>query len=378
VFFFFFFYSFLAHVDLLHDLYMEDCGLHCSLEDLSDPRKARVVRDKLVSQDRMKLATAVATKCAVETEPVWMAWGLRLLRLGDYDAAKEKINKCVESPDRINKGSLFDRSQMLTQILDILSEEPQEREALRDDLHLLEDALKHSADADTISVLPASLSTASENKQALSPVRYMQCVYYVSRIGTPAQLIRFWLSQGLLEDACRYIISGNLAENVFISEVLTHCLAFNTMKELFACLPRVDPKGNRKTRYLVQACKYLNEAHAFDLLLEMQEFMGDWCLAGLSCVKLFHIESNDSLRVQYLKMAEKHFSTALKESQQNRVRKSVQGARVEAENVGEVPGVATPTGTDDFNQQNMPLSENEMSKLRRICLFVCFFHHETI
>lgn len=80
-------------------------------------------------------------------------------------------------------------------------------------------------------------------------------------------------------------------------------------------------QGTRKTRYLVQACQYLNEAHAFDLLLELQEFMGDWCRAGLTCVKLFHIESNHTLRVQYLRMAERHFSAALKEMQQARVRK---------------------------------------------------------
>jgi hypothetical protein len=353
-------YRYLAHVDLLYDLYMEDCGLHCSLEDLSDPRRARVVRDKLVAQDRMKLAHAVATKCAIETEPVWMAWGLRLLRLGDYDAAKEKINKCIESSDRVVKGSMFDRSLMLSQILEILSEEPQERESLRDDLHALEEAVKQSPDGETIAV-PASLSSSvNESKQSLSPVRYMQCVYYLSRIGSPAQLIRFWLSQGLLEDACRYIISGNLPENVFISEVLTHCLAFNSMKELFACLPRVDPKGTRKTRYLVQACQYLNEAHAFDLLLEMQEFMGDWCRAGLTCVKLFHIESNHTLRVQFLKIAERHFSTALKEVQQSKVRKPQE---VEAE----------ASITEEFGQKSMPLSENEMSKLRMIVLFVFFF-----
>ncbi len=357
--------TYLAHVDLLHDLYMEDCGLQCSLEDLADPRKARIVRDKLVAEDRMKLANSVATKCAIESEPVWMAWGLRLLRLGDYDSAKEKLTKCIETSDRVTH-NMFDRSMMLNQILEILAAEPDERDTSRYELHAMEEALKQAADPDTLVLtLPTHVP---EPKQALSPARYMQCVYYLSRIGSPAQLIRFWLANGYLEDACRYIISGGLPESFFISEVLTHCLAFNAMKELFQCLPRIDPKGTRKTKYLVQTCKYLNEAHAFDLLLEMQEFMGDWCRAGQTCVKLFHIESNHALRFQYLKMAERHFSTAIKDAQQQRLQKSqllLSSNRFDLDlTIGE-PLSQTPATNDDFSQQQLPLSEAEMSKYFR-------------
>ncbi len=137
--------TFLSHVDLLHDLYVlafalrlffrvvamyvrvclvfahcerafryvEDCGVVCTFEDLAQPSRARIVRDRLIELDRINLAHAVATQCRVgfacfggcawalgsdgdgrqvESEPVWLAWGLCLLRSGDYEAAKEKVS----------------------------------------------------------------------------------------------------------------------------------------------------------------------------------------------------------------------------------------------------------------------------------------------
>jgi zinc finger FYVE domain-containing protein 26 len=357
--------TFLAHIDLLHDLFMDDCDIHCSLEELGDPRKARIIRDKLIEQDRMALATAVSTKCAIETEPVWMAWGLRLLRLGDYEAAKEKLNKCVET-ERGGNNAKFDRSVMLTQILEILQSGSDDKLGdtmlLREELHEMEDALKASGDADNFVYSPDVPSV--EGKPQLDTVRYMQCVYYLSRFGSTTQLIRFWLENGFLEDACRYIIGGGLPESVFISEVLTHCLSFDCMRDLFACLPRVDSKGTKKVKYLVQACKYLNEAHAFDLLLEMQEFMQDWCRAGLTCVKLFHIESTHDIRYQYLIMAEKHFSNAIKEAQQFRLKKASTSSLALMMD-SNADALVAPENADDFNQNNMPLSETEISKYFR-------------
>ena len=352
--------TFLARVDLLHDLQLESCNIVCSLEDLADARKARVVRDKLVDLDRMKMATALSTKCAIETEPVWLAWGLRLLRLGDYEAAKDKLNKCIESSDRGAKfGVAFDRSAMLVQILEILQSGTHESlgdsSALRDDLHAMEDALKASGDPESF-VFPATARSLGPPK--LDTVRYMQCVYYLSRIGTPVQLIRFWLSNGFLEDACRYIIMRGLPEEFFINEILTHCLSFNTMPALYASLRRIDPQGSQKTPYLVQTCRYLNEAHAWDLLLEMQEFMGDWCRAGQTCVKLFHIESDLAVRVKYLKLAEGFFANAIKAAQQSRLKKAASFSRVS--------DAVTPGGVvDDFSPGSAPLSENEINKFHR-------------
>jgi zinc finger FYVE domain-containing protein 26 len=43
----------------------------------------------------MKLAITVATKCNIECDQVWAAWGMSLLKLGRYSEAKEKFNYCL-------------------------------------------------------------------------------------------------------------------------------------------------------------------------------------------------------------------------------------------------------------------------------------------
>lgn len=67
---------------------------------------SRQLRDKLIAEDRMKLAINVATKCNIESEPgkiqntmtlsaAWAAWGLSLLKMGSYVDAKEKFTYCL-------------------------------------------------------------------------------------------------------------------------------------------------------------------------------------------------------------------------------------------------------------------------------------------
>lgn len=98
----------------------------------------------------------------------------------------------------------------------------------------------------------------------------------------------------------------------------------------------------------MHAAKYLNEAHAFDLLLELQVFMLDWPRAGLTCVKLFHIESSFAARLEYLRLARNYFSNALKEQQQERVRRAHSGREADG------PAHDAP-----------PLSEAELSRYFR-------------
>jgi hypothetical protein len=83
--------TYIGHVDLLQILVSSNCGQSVSLADLNEPSKARVLRDNLIRDDRLKLAMEVASKCRIETEPVWAAWGILKLKMGAYEEAKEKF-----------------------------------------------------------------------------------------------------------------------------------------------------------------------------------------------------------------------------------------------------------------------------------------------
>lgn len=230
--------TFLAHVDLLHDLYVEDCGVTATLEDLADGRRARALRDRLVQLDRMRLAHAVAMQCSVEREPVWLAWGLALLRRGEYDGAKDKIAKCLERTPGASAGGgvshLVDRGAMLEQILDVLQQPRRaDSHALRAELNALQDelaALPRGPDGADAADTHVFAQPPRSSAPPLDTVRYMQCMYYLSRLGSPTRLLRFWLGHGHLEDAVRYVVLGDLPEDLFISEVgPSSCGAFWTL-----------------------------------------------------------------------------------------------------------------------------------------------------
>jgi zinc finger FYVE domain-containing protein 26 len=87
--------TFLSHVELLQSLLIsKSLPPTFTFKDFSNPLRARQLRDKLISEDKMKLALNVATKCNIESEPVWMAWGMSLLKMGKYTDAKEKFTYC--------------------------------------------------------------------------------------------------------------------------------------------------------------------------------------------------------------------------------------------------------------------------------------------
>lgn len=56
---------------------------------------SRHLRDKLISNDRLKFAIDIATKCNILPDPAWLAWGLSLLSLGKYAEAREKFKYCL-------------------------------------------------------------------------------------------------------------------------------------------------------------------------------------------------------------------------------------------------------------------------------------------
>eukprot|EP00001_Collodictyon_triciliatum_P100235 17625_1 len=74
-------------------------------------------------EDKMKLAVDVCTKCNIESEPVWRAWGLSSLRAGRYEEAREKLRYSFESPTEKRKGG-SDSSALLDEVINILENTP--------------------------------------------------------------------------------------------------------------------------------------------------------------------------------------------------------------------------------------------------------------
>ena len=54
------------------------------------------LRDKLIQDERLKLAMDVSTKCGLDPSGVWGAWGLTCIKQGDYAGAREKFGRCLK------------------------------------------------------------------------------------------------------------------------------------------------------------------------------------------------------------------------------------------------------------------------------------------
>jgi zinc finger FYVE domain-containing protein 26 len=263
--------SFLGHVELLQSLLISKCPVTVSLKDFSDKKKVRQLRDKLIAEDLMKLATEVASKCGIEAEPVWASWGLQLLKMGRYTEAKEKFVFCLtEVQEKSNSVSSagemgIDSNQLLKSIISILEfGNPVDSKTLREvavlPLRKITDrAAGGTGRNSTAQVYAQALRTSlgvrrgaphqsspgvgvqpsASTRSNLDSNRYMQCIYYLKRYGSSKALVAFWTRHYLLEDACRFIFCNHLSTSVFLEEVVTFCLARDMMGKLKEALKKI-------------------------------------------------------------------------------------------------------------------------------------------
>jgi len=90
----------LSHVDILKQIIYQNCPIgNISLSDLSQQNRARQIRDSLIQLDHLNLALNVATRCQIESDPIWTQWGVTLLTLGKYKQAREKLKYCLSKYD---------------------------------------------------------------------------------------------------------------------------------------------------------------------------------------------------------------------------------------------------------------------------------------
>lgn len=56
----------------------------------------RPLRDRLVEEERWQLAIEMSTKCGLDSGSVWAAWGLALLRSGNWQSARDKLSRILK------------------------------------------------------------------------------------------------------------------------------------------------------------------------------------------------------------------------------------------------------------------------------------------
>ena len=343
-----------------------------SLSMLADPQKARSLRERLIENDLLDLALLVATKCGVETDPVWAAKALRMLETNRYQEAKQLFRYCLVSiyPEEQNdeiaqqqtrsSGGLgasstktvSDNSLLLSKILMILETNvPIETEKLAQRRDYLSSLVRppHNASAvmqkDSMAwhkrfknmedidegegaqkalealrkTTPGSTPTSSPastpvviRRHTLDSIRYMQCIYYLQRFGSEEMIIKFWLRHDLLEDCLRHMDSKPPPyDTKLLLLVVNHALSRNIFGRFRDALYKIDKNVERWRESMLAICVHFHKANMPTVLLELQIAMKDFSRAGLTSMTIYNAQTDPLVRIHYLELVQKYLSKAL-------------------------------------------------------------------
>jgi zinc finger FYVE domain-containing protein 26 len=280
-----------------------------TIGDLSSQSKARQLRDSLLSEDQMELALDVATRCQIESEPVWTQWGLALLSLGKYKLAREKFKYCTSL-------SITQKINLLTQILNVLEGGPPVSQIVK---RLKERPEPHTPWDDTLLDITMDISDLTK-QQRTSPLhthmdetRMTEAKHYIVSLGNDDVYVLFLVRNGQIEEAVNHVVTKALPAALFVETIASYCLRRGLISYLIRLLGKYP---NLNSSYPLAMCKYLNAKGAFHMLYKVQVYLQDHVRAGLTCVRLFINSIGDMQeKLRLLEEAKKHFVQGLSQMQ---------------------------------------------------------------
>eukprot|EP00004_Rigifila_ramosa_P026571 TRINITY_DN8335_c0_g1_i1.p1 TRINITY_DN8335_c0_g1~~TRINITY_DN8335_c0_g1_i1.p1 ORF type:complete len:565 (-),score=171.69 TRINITY_DN8335_c0_g1_i1:49-1581(-) len=319
----------------------------------------------------MTLALELCTKCGIETETVWGAWGIALLKLGKYQDARDKFKYCFgEGTTDKRKGrtqQMKDPAKILTEIITTL-----ETTCVFDieRISKLFSALSHTATHSNPSAASAAFLSVfgqTQNpvswKPFISQTQFEECMFYLKKYGNASSIVMFLLKHNCLEEAVAFIFDTKPKDSpqLFVEAIIQHCLAHDQLTELIEILKKLDnpPVFEKSIGCVNESCRYFTMRKSFDCLYMFQVLIGDHVRAGLTAVKLFMNTASFSEKQRYLNDAKQHMTQGLEQLRAEKRDKHLTQlqAQMQRESVGQKD---TLQPRDAQTQQQ--LSETEVSK----------------
>lgn len=319
-----------ARSDLLKQIVNIAPDIEVSLSDLGVQSKARQIRDQLVQADHMELALKLSTQCQIETDPVWIEWGMSLLRIGCYPEARDKFRYCGGAPMQSTQKQL-----LLNRILVILEGTLPLRQIVQSlQGHKITDTASWDVSSSTetnlqyqtqrsgerIDHIRSSISLTMDHMDAR---RMKEAKYYIRLYGNDQTYVTFMARHGRIESAIQLIIERRLPPSFFVETVVTFCHNHGLLNQMQRVIKKIDPQLEKSLNYLMATCRYLSDLHAYTHLYHFQMFMRDELRAGLTCIRLF-LKScqGDTLesKINHLESAKRHFTAGMVQSQRGEIK----------------------------------------------------------
>lgn len=270
-----------------------------------DPGPERKLRDRLMETERMALALEVSTKCGLETSGVFAAWGLALLRAGDWSSAREKFSHCFQKlKDRSNSSS---ESPLLKEIIDSLEKSHYPGISKAAAIFCAIGSLKNIRDPNFEVKIPVA---------ELKGVVYSECKHYLEMYGSHRSMLGFLFRHGRTTQALEYYLAKGCEVELFQEELLQPSLKQGTLNMLLSSLRQTDPSLNCWWPTLLATCRSLQKRGRMHTLYTLQLFMEDYLRAAVTSIQFFESPpvsrySELHQRLGHLAEARKHLETYL-------------------------------------------------------------------
>ena len=339
---------------LLRTLHMLDIDdVKIKLTDLSDPSKMRAVRDILLDPriDRIHLALQVCKTCSIEEDPVYSAWGLALVRVGLYEDARKKFDlslgttsgengNVIGNKEDANKASCENVKQIVRQIVNMIKANSKGMgiaEMRRRHKVLSIEVMARKVWNTNLNFNHIKTPKSQKEDATLLPLELQQeCLHYLETYSVPngdsQELVAFYVSQDMIKEACKVVVSQHLSTKIFVDIVVTACIENNRAIELQNVLGGIDSSLNLVRHYLIGMCNWLSLHQKHLILKDVQVFMKDHIGAAFTCERLFHKATGFDEQMGNLRQVKEHFAAALSQGATRVNSLSLEGTKEFAEN----------------------------------------------
>ncbi|XP_078714419.1 zinc finger FYVE domain-containing protein 26 isoform X2 [Lampetra fluviatilis] len=351
--------SYISRVDVLKILVSASYRLIPSLYDILRPSAVTRLRDQLIQDERYLLAIEVSTKCGLDTSGVWSFWGMACMRAGCLSSAREKFSRCMRPPPDLNQTSMG--SIVLQEVVQHLES------TMPGSLSMDDDVLASLNELELLLKVEGSPVAAPHSPKAPPrDTRLEECLFYLQHYGTYLSLVSFYGRHGRYHEALTFLLEKNCAEHVFVEGLFVPCLGKGQLDVLEKHLEELDPSLQRWRKYLIAACKSMDNKNMPNVLYALQCFMKDNVRAAMTCINFFRKGANSyaelATRLDFLERAKNHLNVALSEQQVKAPTSGPAASRI-------LPGSSsTPSQNAPFT---LKMSKIELSRnIRRIELQV--------
>ncbi|KAK4885167.1 hypothetical protein RN001_001438 [Aquatica leii] len=421
----------LSQADLLELLAERDC-LHliptptpnqiCYI----DANTLRRLRDKLLEREQWNLSLEVSTKAGLDNTGVFAAWGKSYLKAGSLLKAREKFQRCFEKAAHYDTStelsSSFSSMQLscyrtktlnsenrpmknpplLNEILNILESNP-----TRIDPRILKDVKNCTMSSSTCSLNSSATSMQNDpaifilnklknlnrivagnydaytdttvsttilniSKPYLEPLFYEECLYYLNKYGSHASVLEFYIRHGRFCECLKYMLEHRLSSDYFI-EIYMLCLRENYVNAIHEAMSMIDSTLDIWKDYLKHICRYLEKQSNLNSLYQLQQFMGDFIRAALTCIKFYKDDAVTytelTLRVDYLHKAQEHLQQELDQEQWVEVA-SVRKSIFDEQESFEAKGIANSSLVMKVDSKNIDKHINTISRQIQVAKFL--------